>query len=164
MKYNIDMKKVMLICCLFVIGCASKSETQMIQDTPIPEETIVEEEMKQIELSIDDTIVEVAWEENKAVEELKTILEENNLHLSLSKYGGFEQVGPIGFDLPREDTQITTEPGDIVLYSGNQIVVFYGSNSWAYTKLGHIMNVSQEELTQLLGSHDVMVSLSLTEE
>ena len=73
-------------------------------------------------------------------------------------YGGFEQVGSIGQSISRDDKQITTEFGDIVLYSGNQIVVFYGSNSWAYTKLGHI-DLSEEELTQLLGNGDIVLEI-----
>ena len=76
----------------------------------------------------------------------------------MSMYGGFEQVGSIGQSISRDDKQITTEYGDIVLYSGNQIVVFYGSNSWAYTKLGHI-DLPEEELTQLLGNGDVVLEI-----
>ena len=68
----------------------------------------------------------------------------------MSMYGGFEQVGSIGSSIARNDKQTTTDYGDIVLYSGNQIVVFYGSNSWAYTRLGHI-DMTKEELTELLG-------------
>jgi hypothetical protein len=68
-------------------------------------------------------------------------------------------VGAIGTELPANDSQITTAPGDIVLYSGNQIVVFYGSNSWAYTGLGHITDKSVDELTELLGNGDVTISL-----
>jgi hypothetical protein len=73
-------------------------------------------------------------------------------------YGGFEQVGPIGQSIVRDDKQTTTNYGDIVLYSGNQIVVFYGSNSWAYTKLGHI-DLSQQEMSDLLSGGDVSITL-----
>ena len=74
-------------------------------------------------------------------------------------YGGFEQVGSIGTSLPRSDKQTTTEAGDIVLYSGNQIVVFYGFNSWAYTRLGHISDQSAADMTALLGQGDVTITL-----
>jgi len=79
----------------------------------------------------------------------------------MSLYGGFEQVGPVGRNLPRDDRQITTVPGDIVLYSGNRIVVFYGSNSWSYTKLGHISDKSNAELAKLLGNGDITLTLSM---
>ena len=79
----------------------------------------------------------------------------------MSMYGGFEQVGNIGTALPRNDEQTVTECGDIVLYSGNQIVIFYGSNSWSYTRLGRILNMSKDELETLFGDHDVRIELSL---
>jgi hypothetical protein len=73
-------------------------------------------------------------------------------------YGGFEQVGSLGAELPRDDTEIVTDFGDVVLYSGNQIVIFYGSNSWSYTRLGHI-DLSEAEMTELLSNGDVNVAL-----
>ena len=106
-------------------------------------------------LSIDGKEMPVTWEDNASVNELKEICP---LKVNMSMYGGFEQVGSIGQSISRDDKQITTEFGDIVLYSGNQIVVFYGSNSWAYTKLGHI-DLSEEELTQLLGNGDVVLEI-----
>ena len=87
-------------------------------------------------------------------------LAKDGLTINMSKYGGFEQVGSIGSTLPSSDTRITTNPGDIVLYSSNQIVIFYDSNTWSYTKLGHI-NLSKSELTDLLGDEDVVITLSL---
>ena len=75
-------------------------------------------------------------------------------------YGGFEQVGDLGISLPRNDAQTTTGAGDIVLYSGNQVVIFYGSNSWAYTRLGRVADKSGEEMSELLGNGDVMITLS----
>ena len=78
----------------------------------------------------------------------------------MSMYGGFEQVGPLGRGLPRDDRQTVTAPGDIVLYSGNQIVVFYGSNSWAYTRLGHITGQSAEDMASLLSRGDVTITIT----
>ena len=77
----------------------------------------------------------------------------------MSMYGGFEQVGSIGSKLPRNDKQTTTAAGDIVLYSGNQMVIFYGSNSWAYTRLGHITDKDAEEMAELLGSGNVTITI-----
>jgi hypothetical protein len=108
-------------------------------------------------LLIGDREVPVTWEENASVEELQDLCP---LTIPMSMYGGFEQVGPIGTSLPGNDMQTTTSAGDIVLYSGNQIVVFYGSNSWAYTRLGHITDQSAEEMAQLLGNGDVCITLS----
>ena len=79
--------------------------------------------------------------------------------VEMSMYGGFEQVGPIGQDIVRDDEQTDTEPGDIVLYAGNQIVVFYGNNSWAYTRLGHI-DLTRQEMDELLGHGTVTLTIS----
>lgn len=110
-------------------------------------------------LKIDDTEVDVIWSDNDSVKALKN-LAKDGLTINMSKYGGFEQVGSIGSTLPSADTRITTNPGDIVLYSSNQIVLFYDSNTWSYTKLGHI-NLSKSELTDLLGDEDVVITLNL---
>ena len=108
---------------------------------------------------IGDKKVNVRWEDNESVTALKKLVNEKPLTINMSMYGGFEQVGSIGTSLPRNDMQTTTSAGDIVLYSGNQIVVFYGSNSWAYTRLGHV-DLPQKEMTNLLGNGDVILSIA----
>ena len=77
----------------------------------------------------------------------------------MSMYGGFEQVGPIGQSITSDDQQITTAYGDVVLYSGDQLVIFYSTNSWVYTRLGHV-ELSQEDMTDLLGNGDVTITLA----
>ena len=124
---------------------------------------IEEKKEKMLQLRIDDTAVAVAWEQNESVEALKALCENEPLVIQLSMYGGFEQVGPIGQSLPRNDSQTTTQAGDIVLYSGNQIVVFYGSNSWAYTRLGHITDPDAEGMAALLAHGDVTITISLAD-
>ncbi len=112
-----------------------------------------------MKMKIGDTEVSVDWEKNDAVDALAELTAGEWYDITMSMYGGFEQVGAIGIKLPANDSQITADPGDIVLYSGNQIVVFYGNNSWAYTRLGHITDKSADELTELLGNGDVTISL-----
>ncbi len=97
----------------------------------------------------------VEWENNESVEALKTLCPRT---VEMSMYGGFEQVGSLGSSLPRNDEQTTTDYGDIVLYSGNQIVIFYGSNSWAYTRLGHIL-ADKEIMEEALANGDVTIEL-----
>ena len=87
-------------------------------------------------MTIADTEIKVAWENNPSVKALEEMCRDGELTIQMSRYGGFEQVGSIGKSLPRKDVQTKTSPGDIVLYSGSQMVMFYGSNSWAYTRLG----------------------------
>ena len=114
-----------------------------------------------LSLRIGDTPVSVEWEKNESVSALRELTRESPLTVSLSMYGGFEQVGSIGQSLPRDDVQTSTNAGDIVLYSGNQIVIFYGSNSWAYTRLGHITDQDAAGMQSLLGQGDVSITITL---
>ncbi|MBQ9253005.1 MAG: hypothetical protein IJ188_10270 [Clostridia bacterium] len=117
----------------------------------------IAEEETDMKLYIGETrVVPVTWEKNASVAELKTLLP---LTIPMSMYGGFEQVGPIGQSIVRDDEQTITSSGDIVLYSGNQIVIFYGSNAWSYTALGHV-NLSQQEMAELLGHGNVNITIT----
>ena len=113
-------------------------------------------------LIIGETEVPVTWEGNPSVEALRELAKEG-LTVQMSMYGGFEQVGDLGQEIVRNDVQIRTEPGDIVLYSGDQLVIFYGNNSWAYTRLGHI-DLTPEEMAGLLGHGDVTVTITAVPE
>ena len=182
------MKKAMIILLVFLfaffgIGCGKAAEqpaqTQNMAAaeeaepaaaaSSVPEdepgekisETGETEMEKTLRLFLNDTEVTVDWEENESVEALRSLVSAEPLAVQMSMYGGFEQVGSLGTSLPRNDTQTTTQAGDIVLYAGNQIVVFYGSNSWAYTRLGRITDVPAEGMTDLLANGDVVVTLSL---
>ncbi|MBP3806743.1 MAG: hypothetical protein J6I76_23100 [Oribacterium sp.] len=112
-------------------------------------------------MKIGDTKVNVDWEDNQAVKALRNMAREGDVTIQMSMYGGFEQVGSIGQSLPRDDKQTTTSSGDVVLYSGNQMVVFYGSNSWSYTRLGHISDKNTEDMTDLLSNGDVTITISI---
>lgn len=122
-----------------------------------------EEKQKESEIvmTINGTPVTVEWEDNETVSTLREAVRDNPLTIQMSMYGGFEQVGSLGMNLPRNDTRITTEPGDVILYSGNQLVVFYGSNTWAYTRLGHITDKAQAELRELLSNGNVTIVISM---
>ena len=117
-----------------------------------------EEGASMMQMEINDTPVTVAWENSESVSALKE-LAMDGLTIQMSMYGGFEQVGSIGQRLPSSDVQTSTSSGDIVLYSGNQLVVFYGSNSWAYTRLGHITDKTPEEMRTLLSNGDVTITI-----
>lgn len=110
---------------------------------------------------IGNKAVNVEWEDNESVQVLRDLCTDKPLNIKMSMYGGFEQVGSIGQSLPRNDKQTTTRAGDIVLYSGNQIVVFYGSNSWSYTRLGHITDQDAKGMAKLLGNGDVTITISM---
>ena len=173
------MKKVSLIvtviCLICVLSGCNKSvpeeeppqsfadhiESVEASEGSEPEENELELEEMSILMKIDDETVTIAWEDNESVAALAALLSEQPMSIQMSMYGGFEQVGSFGTSLPRDDEQTTTQAGDIVLYSGNQMVVFYGSNSWAYTRLGRITDKSAEELKEMLGGGDVTITLEL---
>ena len=119
-------------------------------------ETVPEGENAGMTLYIGTEAVPVTWEENESVDALRELLP---LTIDMSMYGGFEQVGRIGTSIVSSDRKTTTSYGDIVLYSGDQIVIFYGSNLWSYTRLGHV-DLTQEEMTALLGESDVTIKLA----
>ena len=113
-----------------------------------------------MKLLIGETEVAVQWEDNESVVALRELVADGPLTISMSMYGGFEQVGSLGTSLPRSDVQTVTKAGDIVLYAGNQIVIFYGSNSWSYTRLGKITDQTLD-LEELLGDRDVEITIML---
>ena len=143
-----------------------EAEEKTEEDAPQAEEdgeaeTERKESEMMLQMTIGETLVDVEWEDNESVEALKELCQEGPLTIRMSMYGGFEQVGSIGQSLPRDDNQTTTQAGDIVLYSGDQIVVFYGSNSWAYTRLGHITDKTAQEMAELLGNGDVTITIEM---
>ncbi|MCD8037437.1 MAG: hypothetical protein LUE88_08715 [Clostridiales bacterium] len=151
-----------------VTGCsagnAEDNQAEIGDEAAMYSDLISEENESESEilLTINGTELVVSWEDNESVEEILKLIEEGNITIITSQYGGFEQVGSLPESITRNDVQMTTTAGDIVLYSGNSIVVFYGSNSWSYTKLGHIENLSSAELKELLGEDRAEVTLSLS--
>lgn len=131
-------------------------QSEEVTTTETEEETEME-----IILTVDGTELTVTWEDNESVAEIRSYLESGSITATLNRYGGFEQVGSLPQAFTRSDVQITTNPGDIVLYSGDQIVIFFGNNSWAYTKLGHIEGLSDEEIRELLDTDSVEITLEL---
>ena len=114
-------------------------------------------------ITIDGKTLPVVLVDNAATQTLVAALKEGDITYEAHDYGGFEKVGALGRSLPTSDTQTTTQAGDVILYSGNQIVLFYGSNSWSYTRLGHIDGMTETELRTFLhiGESGISVTLSL---
>ena len=114
-------------------------------------------------LTINGNKVKVTLENNSSTGALAEILKQGDIVYTANDYGGFEKVGALGHTLPTNDTELTTQAGDVILYSANQIVLFYGSNEWEYTKLGKIEGYSVSELRTFLcaGEGPVQVTISL---
>ena len=141
------IKKSGLIIILGLIACTAVSGDDSMDDL--------------VKVKINDEVFDVKLENNSATQELVKELKKGNVTVNASEYGGFEKVGDLGFSLPTSDENIGTAPGDIVLYQGDKISLFYGSHSWSYTKLGKIDNVGSNKLKEVLGSGDVKLEFSL---
>ena len=141
------IKKSGLIIILGLVSCTAVSGDDSTDDS--------------VKVKINDNVFDVKLENNSATQELVEELKKGNVTVNASEYGGFEKVGELGFSLPTSDENIGTAPGDIVLYQGDKISLFYGSHSWSYTKLGKIDNVDSNKLKEVLGSGDVTLEFSL---
>ena len=119
-----------------------------------------DERSQQMNIIINRTALTATMEDNTSAQALLDILKSGPLTLNMHDYGGMEKVGNLDTNLPTNDQQITTQPGDIILYQGNQITIYYDTNQWSLTKLGHIDNVSADELRQLLGDGNITAIFS----
>lgn len=128
-------------------------------------QTIKEEDMtEKMYITIGNQTLSVTLVKNNATEALMAALAANPITYEADDYGGFEKVGALGMSLPTNNQQLTTQAGDVILYSGNQIVLFYGSNSWSYTRLGRIEYESLEQLKSFLKAGQGRVSVTLSAE
>ena len=112
-------------------------------------------------ISANGHVFTATLEENSSAQALKDMLRQGPLTIDMRDYANMEKVGEIGADLPTNDEQISTVPGDIILYQGNSLVIYYDTNDWNFTRLGKIENVTGEELKEALGDGDVTVTFTL---
>lgn len=165
MRRRVCLAALILLLALAFAGCggaeAPADEEAPSEETPAeePAAETPEEEDAEMRMKIGDTYVTVEWEKNESVAALRALTAEGPLAIDMSMYGGFEQVGAIGQRLPSSDAQTKTKAGDIVLYQSDQLVVFYGANSWAYTRLGHVTDQDAAGMAALLGNGDVTITI-----
>ena len=100
-------------------------------------------------------------EDNSSAEAFTEKLSSGAITVDLHDYGSFEKVGPLPWDLPRNDVSITTQPGDVILYQGNQITIYYDENTWTFTKLAKISGATKEELLKAFGEGNITVTFSI---
>lgn len=168
------MKKILYLIVLVLIiagitACASENQsTTEPQTTSITSENTGEQEVQneqsqneipQMKIQIGEYIFYASLENNTSVDALIQMMKETPIVINMRDYSGFEKVGALGTTLPDSNSQITTQAGDIVLYNHDQIVVFYGSNSWSYTKIGHVNDLTDWE--KALGNGDVEITFSI---
>ena len=120
--------------------------------------------MNKMHITIDGQTQRVTLEDNAAARKLVEKLQQAPVTVTLNSSGGFEIWGALGFSLPTSDQQTMAQPGDVILYNGSNICLFYGANSWSYTRLGKIDGLSESELCAFLkaGESNISVTLSLS--
>ena len=156
MGKSIIIRLLVIALALLVMSCGG-DEAQA--------QTIKEENMtEKLYITIGNQTLPVTLVKNNATEALMAALAANPITYEADDYGGFEKVGALGMSLPTNNQQLTTQAGDVILYSGNQIVLFYGSNSWSYTRLGRIEYESLEQLKSFLKAGQGRVSVTLSAE
>ncbi|MBR6138934.1 MAG: hypothetical protein IKQ12_05125 [Prevotella sp.] len=156
MGKSIIIRLLVMTLALLVMSCGG-DEAQA--------QTIKEEDMaEKLYITIGNQTRPVTLVKNNATEALVAALAANPITYEADDYGGFEKVGALGMSLPTNNQQLTTQAGDVILYSGNQIVLFYGSNSWSYTRLGRIEYESLEQLKSFLKAGQGRVSVTLSAE
>jgi rhodanese-related sulfurtransferase len=130
-----------------------------------PGEIVTEEadnsEAAKLQIAVNGEVLTATLEDNSSAAALLDLIGEDSLTLELEDYSGFEKVGELPQVLPTNDEELDTDAGDLILYQGKEFVIYYDQNSWSLTKLGHIDNVSKEDLQELLGEGNVTVELSV---
>ncbi|MBQ8928394.1 MAG: hypothetical protein IJ055_09020 [Oscillospiraceae bacterium] len=122
----------------------------------------LEEAAQKLKITVGDTVLTATLADNSSAQAFAALLKQGAVTVDMQDYGSFEKVGALPETLPRNDEQITTEPGDIILYLGSNITIYYDVNTWNFTRLGHIDNITQDELKAILGDGNVRVTFSLT--
>lgn len=117
---------------------------------------------EKLSITVGNTTYLATLVDNRSTQALVAALKESPITYKAQDYGNFEKVGSLGRTFPTNNEETTTEPGDIVLYNGNQMVIFYGTNSWSYTRLGKIDNITVDQLKNFLGDGDCTITLSLS--
>ncbi len=154
---------IVLMMALSLCSCGG-GESGSAEETGSTVETeAAQQEAGLLLLEVNGQTLEADLEDNEAAGALKDLIGEDGLELELEEYGGFEKVGPLPEALPASDEQMDTSAGDIVLYQGDQISLFYGENSWSYTRLGRVRDADGARLQEILGDGDVSVVLKLEE-
>ena len=112
-------------------------------------------------MQVNGTSLQVTLADTQAASALVELLRDGPVSVPVQPYGGFEEVGPLPQALPADDLRVATAPGDVMLYQGSNITIFFGSNTWEYTRLGRIQDVTAEDLRGAFGEGDATIELSL---
>lgn len=144
-------------------GSQTESGSQSEESSQTKGETEEEKEKNyMLNIQIGEKTLTATLENNSSAEALKELLSKGSLTLQMSDYGGMEKTATLPESLPRNDRSIKTDAGDLILYQGNIITIYYDTNSWSLTRLGKINGITKSELQSILGKGDVTVTFSVS--
>lgn len=167
---------LLALVCLCTLGCTptvSERDTTPTETQGAPEQTIqstqnteqmtepISAEERVMYIKAAGHTLTVAMEENSSADALLELLRQGDITVNAHDYGNFEKVGSLGVNLPTNDRHISIQPGDVILYQGNQITVYYDSSSWSLTRLGRVQGVTQEKLREILGNGSIDLTFTL---
>lgn len=168
------MRNIVLVALFFLVACsdAASHSTQPEIRTPkssagktsdaVPASSSTQTEATvKLKIHVNDTAFTATFEENSSAKAFAEFLTQGDLTLNMHDYGNFEKVADLPRRFPRNDTQIDTDAGDIILYQGNSITIYYDKNSWNFTRLARIDNVNKKRLQQILGKGNVKATFSV---
>lgn len=159
------MRLLCILLTLLGLSACGTGDAPSVPTTPTPQAAVSEQpavpsqEEAALKITVGDCELTATFEDNSSADEFRELLSQGPVTVEMEDYGGFEKVGSLGTDLTRNDQQITTEPGDVILYQGNQITIYYGTNSWSFTRLAKIDDPT--DLEAKLGNGTVQVTFSL---
>ncbi|MBR4577593.1 MAG: hypothetical protein IKO25_10385 [Clostridia bacterium] len=136
-------------------GNAAKEEVSVLTGSPE-----LQKEKNMISITVEGKTMTAELEENASAEAFLKLLQEGDLTIEMEDYGGFEKVGPLGSAIVRSDERITTVPGDLILYQGDKVTIYYAENTWTFTRLGHITDATAENMKEFLGKGNPTVVFS----
>ena len=159
------MRNFVLIALFFLVACSDAASHSTQSETQTPKSSASSsaqtEAPVKLKIHVNDTAFTATFEENSSAKAFAEFLAQGDLTLDMHDYGSFEKVADLPRSFPRNDKQIDTDAGDIILYQGNSITIYYDKNSWNFTRLARIDNVNKKRLQQILGKGNVKATFSV---
>lgn len=156
---------IILICGVVALAInifsKNKNEVEESSEIKVSEVSNSEETIETVFVTVNNEKLEIKLEDNSSARDFVRLLENGKITINMDDYGGFEKVGNLGRSLSQNNENITTAPGDVILYQGNNITIYYGTNNWSFTRLGRIQNINSKELVEILGKESVEATFSL---
>ena len=164
------MKKILsllTVLCLAFSACGNNDDDDVTPVEPqdiiqnVEQQTNTEIPMDKLLITINDKTLTADFADNSSAKALAETLAKSSITYQADDYGNFEKVGDLGQSFPKNDENITTEPGDIILYQGHNLCIYYAQNTWSFTRIAKIKGISKDELKEFLGEGEITVTLSV---